>query len=81
VGSHAAAGNSKKTGGSGMASPLLPFLAGDHLQNTQKHNKIFVLIFFHYFQICFPPFSSFRSVSFFFFYSWLAALSFFKWQI
>jgi hypothetical protein len=34
------------TGGSGLASSLLPFLAGGDLQNTQKHSKQLILVFF-----------------------------------
>jgi hypothetical protein len=33
-------------GGSGLASSLLPFLADGDLQNTQKHSKQLILVFF-----------------------------------
>jgi hypothetical protein len=55
-------GKRQETVGSGAASSLLPFLAGDALQNTQKNNKQLILVFsFLVFQVCFSPFLLFQT--------------------
>jgi hypothetical protein len=45
VGSRTTARKSRQAGGSETTSSLLPFLAGDDLQNTKKRNKELILAF------------------------------------
>jgi hypothetical protein len=46
VGSHAAANEGDRTGGSGTSSSSLSPYAGGDLQNKRKHNRQLILIFF-----------------------------------
>jgi len=80
----AAAGRKRKV--DDLAQLLLPFSSLLVVRNTitcnhqQNHNTVDFSFLFHCFQIRLPPFSSFRTVSFFL-SSRFATFSFFRWQI